>query len=227
MGVIQKVPVINEEYDRLTEEDKNNPHRLFKAINDPNNAKGSYFFKMKAFFDNEKKRNEEKKKQKIEFGFQSKQIRDIEAPFARYPIPNLKNLKINEIKKERYSSLPPMNENYRPQRKQYAPSEVKQYMTSTIDLSQPDFTYCPIKDVGKHSEYIRMLKKHESEKRFDEKYSKTIKKGISTLEKTKQIPQPFIKNSKDILLRNSMYILPHLRDVTVSKLQLFVAEERQ
>jgi hypothetical protein len=218
MGVIQKVPVINEEFDRLSEEDKSNPHKLFKAINNPNNAKGSYFFKMKAFFDNEKKRHEEKKKQKVEFGFQSRQIRDIDAPFARYPMPNLKNIKMNEIKRERFSSLPPMNENYRPQRKQYAPSEVKQYMTSTIDLSQPDFTYCPIKDVGKHSEYIRMLNKHESDKRFDEKYLKTIKKGISTLEQRKHIPKSLVKSPKDILLRNSMYILPHLKDATVKSI---------
>ena len=54
MGLLEKVPVINEEYDRLTDTDKGDPHQLFRAINDPNNAKGSYFFKMRAFFENEK-----------------------------------------------------------------------------------------------------------------------------------------------------------------------------
>ena len=54
MGLLEKVPVINEEYDRLTDTDKDDPHQLFRAINDPNNAKGSYFFKMRAFFENEK-----------------------------------------------------------------------------------------------------------------------------------------------------------------------------
>lgn len=65
MGMIHKVPVISEEFDRLTQEEINDPHRLFKAINDPNNAKGSYFFKMKAFFEKEKEQNERKKNNKI------------------------------------------------------------------------------------------------------------------------------------------------------------------
>ena len=43
---------------KLSEEAKKNPHKLFRAINDPNNAKGSYRFKMKAFFDNEKKQEQ-------------------------------------------------------------------------------------------------------------------------------------------------------------------------
>jgi len=137
--MISKVPVISEEYERLTEENKNDPHKLFKAINDPNNAKGSYFFKMKAFFDNEKK--SKKKKRKIDVGFQPKQIKELKAPFASFPMPSVKTMKVNKIPKEKITSLPPMNASYRPQRKQYAPREVKQYMTSTIDLSQPDFTF--------------------------------------------------------------------------------------
>lgn len=37
-------------------------------------------------------------------------------------------------------------------------------MTSTIDLSQPDFTYCDIKNTHKHSEYLKMIKAYEAEK---------------------------------------------------------------
>lgn len=140
-GMIDRVPVISEEFERLTEEIKQDPHKLFEAINNPNNAKGSYFFKMKAFFDNEKQQTTDSKKKKIEVDFQPKQIKELRTPFANYPLPNMKNMTVNKLKKEKYVTLPPMNASYRPQRKQYSPKEVKQYMTSTIDLSQPDFTY--------------------------------------------------------------------------------------
>lgn len=216
MGVIKKVPVITEEYDRLTEETKNDPHELFKAINDPKNAKGSYFFKMRAFFDNEKKQNELLKQKQIEVGFQSKQINDISTPFALYPMPNLKTIKVNKIEAQKYVSLPPMNANYRPQRKQYSPKEVKQYMTSTIDLSQPDFTHCPIKDIRKHSEYVRMEQAYASDKKFSEKYSKTMHKNMINRSQSQKVINGHNPIKNNLLIRNSMYILPHLKDQTVS-----------
>lgn len=201
----------------------NDPHKLFKAINDPNNAKGSYFFKMKALFNEEKlHRDKDAKKNKIDFGFQAKQISDIESPFAKFPMPNLKTISVNAG--ERVESIPAMNANYRPQRKQYSPKEVKKYMTSTIDLSQPDFTYCEIKDIGKHSEYVRMQQAYESDKRFGEKYAQLVRKTLKEKEikERKQKDEALLSNteSKQILLRNSMYILPHLKDSQVNHLLL-------
>lgn len=218
MGIIRTVPVISEEFERLTQEDKDNPHKLFKAINDPNNAKGSYFFKMKAFFDNEKKQNEKLKQKNIDFGFQAKQIKEIDTPFGRFPVPNIKNLTINKVEQEKFKSFPPMNTNYRPQRKQYSPKEVKQYMTSTIDLSQPDFTYCSIKDIEKHSEYAKMIRAYEADKNFSEKYSKAVRDGQRRLSQVGSGSQTVkSRQGRDVLLRNSMYILPHLKETGVSK----------
>mmetsp|Transcript_27777 Transcript_27777/g.24573 ORF Transcript_27777/g.24573 Transcript_27777/m.24573 type:complete len:239 (+) Transcript_27777:122-838(+) len=217
-GLIKKVPVKTDEYERLTDEVKKNPHQLFKAINDPNNAKGSYFFKMKAFFDNEKKQNQNLKKKKIVVGFQPKQIKELEAPFASFPMPNLKTMKVNNIAKEKFTTLPPMNASYRPQRKQYSPKEVKQYMTSTIDLSQPDFTFCEIENIGKHSEYVKMRLEYEADKRFNEKYSKLQKH--KKLGQSQSMPKlKGTKGSNNSKIRNSMYILPHLNRQTPARRQ--------
>lgn len=173
---------------------------------------------MKALFNEEKlHRDKDAKKNKIDFGFQAKQISDIESPFAKFPMPNLKTISVNAG--ERVESIPAMNANYRPQRKQYSPKEVKKYMTSTIDLSQPDFTYCEIKDIGKHSEYVRMQQAYESDKRFGEKYAQLVRKTLKEKEmkNRKQKDEALLSNteSKQILLRNSMYILPHLKDSQV------------
>mmetsp|Transcript_30599 Transcript_30599/g.30084 ORF Transcript_30599/g.30084 Transcript_30599/m.30084 type:complete len:243 (-) Transcript_30599:36-764(-) len=208
-GMIKKVPVITEEYERLPEEAKEDPLKLFKAINDPNNAKGSYFYKMKAFFDDEKNNDKNLKKKNVDVKFESRQIKDLEAPFASYPMPNLKSMKIEKQVKPKFVSLPPMNENYRPQRKQYSPREVKQYMTSTIDLSQPDFTFCKIKNIEKHSEYVKMMQLYASDKKFQEKYGKQRKPrklGKSSSQPDLQLS----KTDKNVFVRNSMLILPHL-----------------
>ena len=132
----------------------------------------------------------------------------------------MKTINVNAIDRENYDCLPPMNTNYRPQRKQYSPKEVKKYMTSTIDLSQPDFTYCPIKNIERHSEYIRMQQAYESDKKFSEKYSKLVyqtNKDNEIKERKKREEESKIKqkDGKGDLLRNSMYVLPHLGELKV------------
>lgn len=73
-----------------------------------------------------KNKQEELRKQKmVEVKYQPKQISDISAPFAWFPMPSLKTINVNKLEKPKYDSLPPMNAMYRPQRKQYAPREVK------------------------------------------------------------------------------------------------------
>lgn len=116
-----------------------------------------------------------------------------------------------------------MNTNYRPQRKQYSPKEVKKYMTSTIDLSQPDFTYCPIKNIEKHSEYVRMQQAYEADKKFSEKYAQLMHRTnkeneIKDRKKREEEAKERATGTSEVLLRNSMYILPNLNEFKVTSI---------
>ena len=94
-------------------------------------------------------------------------------------------------------------------------------MTSTIDLSQPDFTYCPIKNIEKHSEYVRMQQAYEADRKFTEKYAQLVYKTNKENEvKDRKRREEEENNSRkngtsEILLRNSMYILPNLNEFKV------------
>lgn len=164
-------------------------------------------------------KEEERRKQKlINVNYQPKQIAEIEAPFARYPMPNLKTISVNPIDKPKYTSLPPMNTNYRPQRKQYAPSEVKKYMTSTVDLSQPDFTYWRINEPHKHSEYIRMQQMYDADKKFSEKYAKAVhdfnkKHKLEQLKESRKARRNSTMREDHVgaLMKDSLYPLPDVK----------------
>ena len=93
-------------------------------------------------------------------------------------------------------------------------------MTSTVDLSQPDFTYCRINQPQKHSEYIRMQKLYEKDKLFDQKYAKQVhelskKKKLDALKqrRSERRNSALDSDNMNVLLRDSVYPLPDVKQL--------------